>query len=125
MSRLLKPIWFMVGMLLSLVTTPSYAATGTLVLPVNNAAYTAPATILLSVSASAPTGSTVTKVEFYVNGSLLGTLTQSPYNANWTNVAAGTYTISAKVFDSAGGWRLPILPLPKCMQRIPLTRLLQ
>ncbi|HWR77548.1 MAG TPA: Ig-like domain-containing protein [Thiobacillus sp.] len=91
------------GLLLSLVTTPLYAAAGTLVLPVNNAAYTAPATIPLSVGASAPTGSTVTKVEFYVNGSLLGALTTSPYSANWINVAAGTYTISAKVFDSAGG----------------------
>jgi len=45
----------------------------------------------------------VTKVEFYVNGFLLGALTASPYSANWINVAAGTYTISAKVFDSVGG----------------------
>lgn len=40
--------------------------------------------------------------EFYANGNLIGTDTASPYSFSWTNVAAGTYTLSAIATDAQG-----------------------
>jgi regulation of enolase protein 1 (concanavalin A-like superfamily) len=69
--------------------------------PPDGASFTAPATITLAASASDADG-TVTKVEFYAGTSLLGTDTASPYELTWQNVAAGTYTVTAKATDDDG-----------------------
>jgi hypothetical protein len=45
---------------------------------------------------------TISKVEFYKGDSLLGTVSTSPYTFSWKNVAAGTYTITAKATDDKG-----------------------
>ena len=59
--------------------------------------FNAPATITLSATASATQGYTVSKVEFfYGDTNLIGTDTSSPYSINWANVAAGSYTLTAK-----------------------------
>lgn len=71
--------------------------------PANGSGYTAPATVALTATASDPDG-TVAKVEFF-NGSSttpIGTDNTAPYSFNWTNVAAGTYSITAKVTDNLG-----------------------
>jgi uncharacterized repeat protein (TIGR02543 family) len=70
--------------------------------PANGASYTAPATIPLSASAAAGIGATVSKVEFFRDTSLIGTVTAAPYNFSWSNVAAGSYSLTAKVTDSLG-----------------------
>ncbi len=59
-------------------------------------------TVNIAASASDNTG--VTKVEFYVNGSLKNTDTTSPYTYAWnsTSVADGNYSITTKAFDAAG-----------------------
>ncbi len=46
----------------------------------------------------------VTKVEFYVDSSLLGTATTAPYNYFWKVPArkGGSYGIQAKAYDAAG-----------------------
>jgi hypothetical protein len=69
--------------------------------PVSNATFTAPATINITSTATDADG--IQKVEFYNGASLLGTVTVSPYNYSWTNVAAGTYSITAKAYDNKGG----------------------
>ena len=69
--------------------------------PANNAKFVAPATVAIAASAAA-SGATLTKVEFYRDAVLLGTDTSTPYTFNWTNVAAGTYKLTAKAY-SAGG----------------------
>jgi hypothetical protein len=60
------------------------------------------ATITATASVTAPV--TVTKVEFFINGSLVGTDTTSPYTYAWKIPAATgkTYTLSARVTDSLG-----------------------
>jgi hypothetical protein len=68
--------------------------------PVNNSSYNAPASITFTANASDPDGS-ITKVEFFNGSSSIGFVTASPYNFTWTNVAAGTYTISAKATDNS------------------------
>ena len=75
------------------------APTATLTSPVNAAKFTAPATVTLSAAASDPDG-TIAKVDFYANGTMIGTDTTSPYSINWTNVQAGTYSLTAVATDN-------------------------
>ncbi|MEO8675375.1 MAG: Ig-like domain-containing protein, partial [Casimicrobiaceae bacterium] len=72
--------------------------------PVSGATYGAPATIPLSASASSPnSGGSISKVEFYNGASLIATaLGISPYTYSWTNVGAGTYSLTAKAYDNGG-----------------------
>lgn len=68
--------------------------------PVNNATYTAPLSTTLKAAAAAGTGATIAKVEYFANGTLVGTVTSAPYDLAWSNVQAGTYALMAKVTDS-------------------------
>lgn len=67
----------------------------------NNTAYTAPATINLTATTSI-SGGTISKVEFYNGTTKLGEDASSPYTYSWTNVAAGTYSITAVATDNLG-----------------------
>ena len=60
------------------------------------------ANVTLSASASDNVG--VTRVEFYVNGSLRCTDTAAQYTCNWKvpNPPNRTYQIQARAFDAAG-----------------------
>jgi GH35 family endo-1,4-beta-xylanase/archaellum component FlaG (FlaF/FlaG flagellin family) len=69
--------------------------------PANNASFTAPASITITANASDADG-TVNSVQFYNGTTLLGTDATSPYSFTWTNVAAGTYSITAKATDNSG-----------------------
>ena len=59
-------------------------------------------TITLSATATDNVG--VTKVEFYIDGALVGTDTTSPYSVtyNSTSLANGTHSLVAKAYDAAG-----------------------
>jgi uncharacterized repeat protein (TIGR01451 family) len=61
----------------------------------------APAQITINADASDGDG-TISKVEFYQGTSLLATDLTSPYSYTWSNVAAGSYFISAKATDNLG-----------------------
>ncbi len=67
--------------------------------PANNDQFTAPGTIVLSASASDPDG-TITKVEFYNGTTLVYSDLTAPYTYTWNSVAVGTYSLTAKAFDS-------------------------
>jgi len=69
--------------------------------PSNNASFNAPASISLTASASDVDG-TVSKVEFFNGTTSIGSATQSPYTISWGNVAAGTYSITARATDNGG-----------------------
>ena len=75
--------------------------TASITSPANGAAFNAPANITINANASDPDGS-VTKVDFFANGSFIGTDTTSPYSFTWTNVAAGGYSLTAKATDNLG-----------------------
>jgi hypothetical protein len=75
--------------------------TVSLTAPANNATFAAPANISLTATAADSDGS-VSKVEFYNGATLLTTVTASPYTYSWTNVAAGSYTLTAKATDNLG-----------------------
>ena len=69
--------------------------------PVNNTTFSGPATINLNATASVSSGN-ISKVEFYNGTTLLGTVNASPYTFNWKNIAAGTYSLTAKAYDNNG-----------------------
>ncbi len=75
--------------------------TVTLNTPTNNAFFTVPGPVALSASPT-DTDGTVAKVEFFQGATLLGTVTSSPWNFTWANVASGTYNITARATDNLG-----------------------
>lgn len=82
-------------------TSPNAAPAVSLTASAANAAFTAPATINLTANASVANG-TVTGVTFYNGATLLGTDNSAPYTFSWANVAAGTYSLTARATDDAG-----------------------
>jgi len=69
--------------------------------PPNGATFVAPAAITLAADASSASG-TIAKVEFFNGETKLGEATTSPYTYNWSNVAAGAYTLTSKATDNEG-----------------------
>ena len=69
--------------------------------PANNATFTAPASVWLAANANDSDG-TITRVDFYQGASLLFSDAVAPYEFNWTGVAAGTYSLTAKATDNSG-----------------------
>ncbi len=63
--------------------------------------FTAPATINLKATTTVSSG-TISKVEFYNGMTKLGEDVSAPYTYNWTNVAAGTYTVTSVATDNTG-----------------------
>jgi PKD repeat protein len=80
---------------------PATAPVVSLTAPVNGASFVAPAAVSLTASATTTQG-TITKVEFFNGAALLGTSTAAPYGFSWANVAAGSYTLTAKATGSNG-----------------------
>ena len=78
-------------------TPPTLALTA----PANNASFIAPATVTLTATAADSDG-TVSKVEFFDGSSKIGEDTSAPYSFDWTNVAAGDHTLTAKATDNIG-----------------------
>jgi FtsP/CotA-like multicopper oxidase with cupredoxin domain len=106
------------------IRTPVWVApTVTLTAPANAATFIPPVAITFTSTATGGGAATVSKVEYYNGGTLIGTSTTGPtYSFVWGNVAAGTYTVSAKVYNSLGATAvsasrtvtvlLPLLPAP-------------
>jgi len=69
--------------------------------PRDRGAFTAPANISITAVTSDTEGS-VTKVDFFNNGALLGTDSSSPYGLSWSQVPAGSYTLTARATDDDG-----------------------
>ena len=73
----------------------------TITSPANNAVYPAPANITLVASAADADGN-VARVDFYQGTSLIGGASAAPFSISWTNVAAGTYSVTALATDNTG-----------------------
>ena len=59
---------------------------------------------IVTVSATATDNDSVTNVEFYIDGTLLGSVTSAPYNVSWntTQYSDSTHTVLAVAYDAAG-----------------------
>jgi len=69
--------------------------------PTASTTFNAPATVNFTATASSTAGN-ITKVAFYNGNTKLGEKTSSPFTYSWTNVAAGSYTITAEATDNRG-----------------------
>lgn len=69
--------------------------------PANGSAFTAPATISLAADVTA-NSHTIDQVQFFNGVTLLGGDTNAPYSFSWTNVAAGSYALSAQAMYDSG-----------------------
>jgi len=69
--------------------------------PTNGAAYLAGSTVTLRANATSPEGS-VTEVDFYANGTLIGGAFADPFQTPWSNVATGLYHLTAVATDNTG-----------------------
>ena len=85
----------------STLTVTANPPTVALTSPLNGASYTAPATVTLAASVTA-NGHAITKVQFYNGATLLGEDTSAPYSLTWSNVSAGSYSLSAQAVYDAG-----------------------
>ena len=68
--------------------------------PADKSTFTARTNIDIEATASDSDG--IQKVEFYNGASKLGEDASFPYSFTWNNVAAGTYSLTAKAFDNSG-----------------------
>jgi hypothetical protein len=85
-------------------TTGTQPPTVALTSPTPNSLVNPPATIELVAAASDPDG-TITKVEFYRGGELLGTDTTAPYTWTVPNVTTyGAVQFRARAYDDSGLW---------------------
>lgn len=81
--------------------TPATPPTVTLTNPGNGAKVLVNTAVSLTASATTSLG-VVSTVQFFVNGTSLGTSSVFPYSQTWTPTAVGLYTLSALVTDSFG-----------------------
>ncbi|MFL5728230.1 MAG: Ig-like domain-containing protein [Cytophagaceae bacterium] len=85
----------------SLPSAVNQIPTVSITAPIGANTFTAPASITINASASDADG-TISKVDFYNGSTLLGSDAIAPYSFVWNNLAAGSYTISAKATDNVG-----------------------
>jgi beta-glucanase (GH16 family) len=81
----------------STITTPTVSLTS----PANGVTVSGTA----NLAADATDAAGVTKVEFYVNNSLIGADTSSPYSLAWdtSSTTNGSYALTAKAYNASGG----------------------
>ena len=76
------------------------APTCSIASPANGATFTAPASVTINASAADSDG-TIAKIEFFQGATKLGEDLTSAYSHTWSNVAAGTYSLTAKATDNS------------------------
>ena len=77
----------------------TFLPTANWVAPANGASFVENATITLSADGTDPDGS-IARVDFYVDGTLVGSDASSPFTHVWNNAAAGIYDLHAVVTDN-------------------------
>jgi regulation of enolase protein 1 (concanavalin A-like superfamily) len=80
---------------------PNAPPTVSITSPSNGSTFAAPATIAIAASAADSDGSIV-RVDFHSGAALLGSDTTAPYQFSWSNVPAGSYTLTARATDNGG-----------------------
>ena len=77
--------------------TPSVSVT----VPAGGATFTAPASFVITLDALSVNGA-IEQVSFYADGEQLSVRSVGPHEFAWTNVTAGTYTLTAEATDGTG-----------------------
>lgn len=82
-------------------TAPNLTPTVAVTSPVDGASVFAAAPVTITAAASDADGS-IDKVEFRVDGVVIGEDTTAPYSFEWTPLTVGSYSLSASVTDNLG-----------------------
>jgi len=80
---------------------PNQAPTVALTTPSANASFPAGRAITVAASAADADGS-VSRVEFFDGGSLIGSASAAPFSISWLGAASGSHTLTARATDNAG-----------------------
>ena len=89
---------------ITVTTATNQLPTVAITSPMTGQSFTAPSSFTIAATASDSDG-TITGVDFYVGTQLIASDSTSPYTAAWSNVAAGSYSLTAVARDNAGGTR--------------------
>lgn len=84
------------------VTSPNQPPTVTLTSSSGGQPVAVNTDVALTANAADPEGR-MSRVEFFVNNTILSSDTSAPYTAMWRTSSAGTYTLTAIAFDADGG----------------------
>ncbi|MDJ1502603.1 Ig-like domain-containing protein, partial [Xanthocytophaga agilis] len=79
--------------------TPNQTPVVTISSPISDISLTEGESLNLVASASDKDGS-IAKVEFYTDSTKIGEAISVPYSISWTNIAKGTYSVTAKAIDN-------------------------
>ena len=85
----------------SISVTADSPPTVTISSPSPGATFPYPGTVAITASATDSDGS-IAKVDFYANGTLLGTVTKAPYTYTWRNPTPSGYILTAQATDNQG-----------------------
>ncbi len=86
---------------IDVVVDPNNAPVAVITNPLNAATFSPGGSILVQATATEnDPGDYITKVEFFVDGQLVSTDTQSPYEYTYSNITAGVHFLQAKAYDS-------------------------
>ena len=91
----------------TVTTVPNQLPTVSITSPIAGQSFAAPASLTIGAAASDSDG-TIARVDFYAGAQLVGTDTTSPYQAPWSNVLAGSYSLTAVARDNVGGTRTSV-----------------
>jgi endoglucanase len=82
----------------------SYPPLVSMTLPLPGSTIGSGTSLDLSAAANVSMGSTdaISKVNFFVNGGLVGTATSAPYTVNWADVPPGNYAVFAEAVTASG-----------------------
>ncbi len=83
-------------------SVPNVPPSVTITAPANNAVFSPPASFAFTATANDPDSDGILDVEFYVGANLVCDVFSPPYATSVTNLAAGTYTLSAIAYDYGG-----------------------
>jgi regulation of enolase protein 1 (concanavalin A-like superfamily) len=86
---------------ISVLTPTNQAPSVALTAPADGDTVTAPATMTVAATASDADG-TIAGVDFFAGTTLVGTDSSLPYSLTWSNVPAGTYSMTAVARDNNG-----------------------
>ncbi|MEK7811359.1 MAG: Ig-like domain-containing protein, partial [Pseudomonadota bacterium] len=108
------------ALLLCLIGTAQAAVTASLTSPITNTTVAAPGSFVLTATATS-SNSTIKSVAFYNGSKLLKSVTAAPYTYTWNNVAAGTYSLTAKVTDKKNATKTSTAVSVKVVANVPPT----
>jgi len=105
--------------LVSTSSVASFVVAGVVITnPVNNVVLTAPADVTFNANVVDNVG--IASVQYFQGTNSFGIVTSAPYNLAWTNVAAGTYSITAVALNN-NGQLLTSNPINVIVDTNPLT----